>query len=448
MARLTEKHWPQCYKRGSYAFFVLLSPAHFSNIRLRLIIHMNTKAITRINKEYGTPFYLFDINKLNEWCDELQSVFPSGITLCYAIKANPFLLKYFDRKLNHFEVCSPGEYEICRKYNIDSKKIIFSGVYKSKENLLRVFEEGFNGVITIESINHLRLLKEVISEKGIKEVYILPRLSSGNKFGMSKEDVLSVIDECKTSSVLNLKGIQYFSGTQKKRMSVIEKELSELDLFCAEIKEQKDITVNYIEYGPGMLYDYYDGTAGSRLEVAKEVASFIKPYLNKYSFTLEIGRHFAAPCGSYITKVVDIKSNNGKNYCLVDGGIHHVNYYGRMLGMNVPDVTHLKGDGTCVSADNCSTSEADRNNNACYNTSEKLYEVGGALCTVNDVLLRNHPVTDLEEGDLFVFNDTGAYSPSESSVLFLSRTMPKVFSIEGEDITMLRDSIESFEFNS
>lgn len=394
---------------------------------------MNTNAIAKINNEYGTPFYLFDINKLNKWCDEMQSIFPAGVTLCYAIKANPFLLKYFDRKLNHFEVCSPGEFEICKKYNIDSKKIIFSGVYKSKENLLRVFEEGFDGVITIESLNHLKLLNEVISEKDIKEVYILPRLSSGNKFGMSKEDVFSVIDACKASSVLNLKGIQYFSGTQKKRMSVIEKELSELDIFCNEIKEQKGVTVNYIEYGPGMLYDYYDGTEESRLAVAKEVASFIEPYLNKYSFTLEIGRHFAATCGSYVTRVVDLKANNGKNYCLVDGGIHHVNYYGRMLGMNVPNVEHLKRDGSIC---NCNGSD------------ETLYEVGGALCTVNDVLLRNHPVMDLEEGDLFVFNDTGAYSPSESSVLFLSRTMPKVFAIEGEEITMLRDSIESFEFNS
>ena len=125
--------------------------------------NMNLNAINNISTEYGTPFYLFDINKLNKWCDEMQSVFPAKVTLCYAIKANPFLLKYFDRKLNHFEVCSPGEFEICKKYNIDSKKIIFSGVYKSKENLLRVFEEGFDGVITIVFI----FLLDNISSKAL-----------------------------------------------------------------------------------------------------------------------------------------------------------------------------------------------------------------------------------------------------------------------------------------
>lgn len=399
---------------------------------------MNLNAINKISKEYRGPFYLFDINSLYDWCDEVTSVFPDGVNLCYAIKANAFLLPYMNAKLNHFEVCSPGEYSICQKYDISSEKIIFSGVVKYKENIEAVLDGGFNGTITLESKKHFELLKEVAIEQNVEHVKVLPRLSSGNKFGMSKEDILDIINECKDSSVYEITGIQFFSGTQKKKMSVIEKELAELDLFMQEIVDSTGLSLNFIEYGPGMLFDYYDLNS-DRIEVAKNISELIKPYLSKYKFTLEIGRYFAASCGSYITSVVDIKHTDGKNYCLVDGGIHHVNYYGRMLGMNIPYVVQLKsnnGDFELVSSKDSAESAAD------------VWEVGGALCTVNDVLLRNHPFTDLKEGDLLVFNDTGAYSPTESSVLFLSRTMPKIYaSLDGET-KLLRDAIDTFNFNS
>lgn len=420
---------------------------------------MNEKIISKIASEYGTPFYLFDIDRLFSWSDEVHSVFPDGVTLCYAIKANPFLLKYFNRTLPFFEVCSPGEYSICEKYNIPSEKIIFSGVVKYKENIEAVLKNEFLGTITLESKKHFSLLKEVVLEKGITHIKVLPRLSSGNKFGMSKEDIFEIVSECSESEIFEVTGIQYFSGTQKKRISVIEKELAELDLFIQEIYEKTGVSLGFIEYGPGMLFDYYDGNKGERINVAKEVAELIKPYTSKYKFTLEIGRYFAAVCGSYVTKVVDIKSTFDKNYCLVDGGIHHVNYYGRMLGMNVPDVVHFKAEGDSYragkqikAADKAGVAEGDApdgEQSSCNaDNGYELWEVCGALCTVNDVLLRNHPANDLNEGDLLVFNDTGAYSSTESSVLFLSRTMPRIFSVENNEITMLRDFVETFDFNS
>lgn len=389
--------------------------------------NMNLNAINNISTEYGTPFYLFDIDFMTEWVNELKDVFNSRVNLCYAIKANPFLLPYMNRHLNHFEVCSPGEYKICLKYGIPSEKIILSGVYKSKENIEEAFDNDFSGVITLESPNHFKLLKEVISERGINNVTVLPRLTSGNKFGMCRDDIISIIKECNKLNI-SVKGVQYFSGTQKKRFSVYEKELAELDAFCNEIEKVTGTKVNYIEYGPGLFFEYYEKKDQS--EVAKEFSKILSAYTDKYEFTLEIGRYLSASCGSFITSLVDIKHSDDKHYCLVDGGIHHVNYYGRMLGMNVPDVLHVR-DGLVQDSND-----------------ETLYEVGGALCTVNDVLLRNHPLNNPKEGDILIFNNTGAYSCMESPVLFLSRQMPRIFALNEGKVTMLRDVIESFEFNS
>lgn len=395
------------------------------------------QTINELNREYRGPFYLFDIKRLFLWYEALEKKLKDELSedasLVYAIKANAFLTKYMNEKVNSFEVCSPGEFEICMKYSIPTNKIVFSGVYKSKENIERIFEENFNGVITLESENHYKLLKQVINEKQIESVRILPRLSSGNKFGMDEESVISIIKDALSDKRIQIEGIQYFSGTQKKKIKVINEELKVIDSFCDRIHSETGLQIEFVEYGPGFFYDYYSLT--DHMQVFDEVIGELKPYAKKYRFALEAGRFLAAGCGEYITKIVDIKKTFEKNYILVDGGIHHVNYYGRMLGMNVPSVDHviITDDGARVGTMN----------------SGEAYEITGALCTVSDVLLKNFSLNSPKEGDLLVFHDTGAYSPTESSVLFLSRTMPQVFALEVDgSCVMLRDAIESYELNS
>ena len=399
----------------------------------------NTKieVLNKINKEYDGAYYLFDINKLFSWVDVLEKRLSDELqdkaSLVYAIKANPFLTKYMNEKVNSFEVCSPGEFEICLKYGIPTEKIVFSGVYKSKESIERIFEVGFDGVVTLESESHYRLLKEVITEGDFAHVSILPRLSSGNKFGMDEDSIIEIIKDALEDPRINIEGIQYFSGTQKKKLKVIHEELEVIDRFCDRINEECGFLVDFIEYGPGFFYDYYNIT--DHIQAFDDVIGEIKPYIEKYRFALESGRFIAAGCADYVTKIVDIKRTFDKNYMLVDGGIHHVNYYGRMLGMNVPKVTHLKKISSSFSEALEGVGEA--------------YEVGGALCTVSDVLLKNYMLDDPKEGDLLVFHDVGAYSPMESSVLFLSRTMPMIFALEQDGtLKLIRDAIESYEMNS
>jgi len=392
---------------------------------------------SKINKEFDEAFYLFDIKRLFSWTDALNERLLNELSdrasLVYAIKANPFLTKYMNKKVGSFEVCSPGEFEICMKYGIPTEKIVFSGVYKSKESIERIFNEGFKGIVTLESENHYRLLKQVMSDKNISSVKILPRLSSGNKFGMDEDTILSIIKDALCDKRIEIEGIQYFSGTQKKKIKVIHEELESIDNFCDRISDECGMKISFIEYGPGFFYDYYNIT--DHIQAFDDVISELQPYINKYRFALESGRFLSAGCGDYVTKIVDIKRTYDKNYLLVDGGIHHVNYYGRMLGMNVPKVSHLKNSEDVLVQSIQGVGES--------------FEVGGALCTVSDVLLKNYSIDNPKEGDLLVFHDAGAYSCMESSVLFLSRTMPMIFALEDSgELTMIREAIESYTFNS
>ncbi|MDO4187888.1 MAG: hypothetical protein Q4D29_02760 [Lachnospiraceae bacterium] len=392
--------------------------------------------LNKISKE-ADSFYLFDIKRLVSWMDTLEERLNGGLegraSLIYAIKANPFLTEFINKRDNRFEVCSPGEFEICMNQAVDTKKIVFSGVYKSKENIGRIFEEGFEGVITLESESHYELLKEVMDEKKIGSVSILPRLSSGNKFGMDEDAILNILKDAKKDGRICINGIQYFSGTQKKKIKVIHEELACIDAFCERIKTELGICIGSIEYGPGFFYDYYN--LADHLAVFDEIIEELKPYVSKYSFALESGRFIAAGCGDYVTKVVDVKETFGKKYCMVDGGIHHVNYYGRMLGMNDPKIDYLKKTES-------EYTEPSKN-------SEDNYEVVGTLCTVNDILIKNFAMDNPVKDDVIVFHDAGAYSCTESSVLFLSRNLPKIYALlDDGEIVELRGTVESYKLNN
>ena len=113
--------------------------------------------------------------------------------------------------------------------------------------------------------------------------------------------------------------------------------------------------------------------------------------------TLEMGRYMAASCGTYLTKVVDEKENAGVHYAIVDGGIHHLNYFGQTMAMKFPYFKQLNGENFEEKVDG----------------EENLTTVCGSLCTVSDVLVKKMPLHGKILGDVLAFENTGAYSVTE-----------------------------------
>ena len=71
---------------------------------------------SKIVKKYGTPLYLFDIDELHNRLEYLHKQLNKDLSLCYAVKANTFIIKEANEYVDRFEVCSPGEYEVCKKH--------------------------------------------------------------------------------------------------------------------------------------------------------------------------------------------------------------------------------------------------------------------------------------------------------------------------------------------
>ena len=167
--------------------------------------------------ELKTPCYVFDERELLDRTKKIKEVISTwGGRTCYAIKANPFLIPLLIPIVDKFEVCSPGELEICRFYNVPGEKILFSGVVKTKENIQAALEYPV-AVVTLESMTHWYLLKECLKELPNEvNVKIMPRLSSGAQFGMEEREIIQIAEEQLVMDNVVLEGIHYFTGTQKK----------------------------------------------------------------------------------------------------------------------------------------------------------------------------------------------------------------------------------------
>ena len=217
---------------------------------------MNTEALRTVAATYGTPTYIFDVREVEARIRLLRSLLPEDTGLCFAVKANPFLIPYVADLVDRLEVCSPGEYEICIQEQIAPEKIVVSGVNKTYESMKRIlsYSKGA-GIYTIESEEHAKILR-TLAEKNQMPLSVLIRLSSGNQFGVDAETFLRLAKEIQESPYLTLAGVHYYAGTQK-RQSKLEKELDTLTAFAKTFEEETGTVLNELEYGAGMKVSYF-----------------------------------------------------------------------------------------------------------------------------------------------------------------------------------------------
>ena len=387
---------------------------------------MKPEIIENLLENFQTPIYIFDIDVLKQRIKYLRDNLTSKIKLCYAIKANTFIVKEINDDIDKFEVCSPGEYSICEKSNITPEKLVISGVYKTPSVIeyMMTTNKGI-GRYTVESLEQLKLLDE-LSKKYEMRINTLLRLTSGNQFGINEEDIENIIANKDKYQNLNFVGIQYFSGTQKRTNKRLQKEIIYLDEFLARLEDKYGFVSEELEFGTGFPVFYFEDDEFDELEFLKQFSHDIDNMKYNGKIIIELGRSIAASCGSYLTKVVDKKTNKGQNYAILDGGIHHLVYYGQTMAMKFPKhevYPARKSEAT------------------------EPWNLMGSLCTINDILVKQLPVSNLQLGDIFIFKNTGAYCMTEGISLFLSRELPEVALLKDGELHLVRERFETYNLN-
>ena len=349
-----------------------------------------------------TPAYVFDLDEMKEFAEKVKRCLTGKAEICYAMKANPFLIKSMMEIVSSLEVCSPGEFRICERAGIPMEKIVLSGVYKNPDDIAYMLDRyGNSGTYTVESLQHLKVLNDTAVRHGII-LSVLIRVTSGNQFGIDEAEIRKIISE------------------REKYAGI-------------EIEDINGMKIRTLEYGPGFFVPYFVKDKSERTE---DLLGEFKKILEALQFhgkiVLEMGRFLAAACGYYITSIVDMKVNKEQPYVILDGGINHLNYYGQAMAMKRPYCSQLNSKG----------SEK-------IEGKEENWNLCGALCTVSDVIVKQFPLRNPEICDILVFERVGAYSVTEGIYLFLSRPLPKIyFWTQADGLRLVRDGIHTDILNS
>ncbi len=379
-----------------------------------------------------TPCYVFDESEMKRRIATIRESLPDGVVLCFAMKANPFVIKAACDEAELVEVCSEGEYRICRHNGISNDRLTISGINKDPEHMRELVSspEPIHR-FTVESATQFALLKSLAHEFDTI-VPALFRITSGNQFGMDAALAKRLIVESRGDAHIDFRGIQFFSGTQKSSPSRIVRELSKVDALIDTIREECGVEIRELEYGPGLPVDYGETDETARAARDGEFLATLHDALAALRFDgtviLEMGRAMAASCGTYLTTVVDVKENRGHSFAIIDGGKHQISYYGHELALTPPACravpAHDNPDGT-------------------------VWTVCGSLCTANDILIKQFDASALEIGDRLVFPNAGAYCMTEGISLFLSRDLPRVYLVDGAGtMALVRDRIETARLNT
>ena len=372
---------------------------HYINKRLLI----DKVVVNKIVKQFGTPSYLYSYNLLKENILKFKTNFKKlNPLICFAVKANNNIkiLNEISRLGLGADVVSMGELMAALKSKIDPKKIVFSGVGKTyeeikfavKKKILLINAESKSEVEVIlkvakkfnTRINNGLRLKPNVDALTIKEITTGKQV---NKFGLSDNEVIELIKLYKDSKLLSIKCLSVHIGSQitshipyLKMLNAIQKIINKCN-FCFE----------YIDLGGGMGINY--GKNSKLLNYKKyadQIFKFVKK--NKVKIIFEPGRSIVGNAGFLVSKIIYIKKTKKVNFIILDAGMNDLMRPALYKAYHkiIPTV---------------------KNKTKIF----KRHDFVGPVCETTDKFLSLKSYQKLNEGDNILICDVGAYGKVLSS---------------------------------
>jgi len=375
------------------------------------VLHAEGVALNAIAESYGTPAYVYSKSQLTENFDSYANACAGRDALvCYAMKANSNLaiLDLLARRGAGFDIVSGGELLRVIAAGGDPKKVIFSGVGKSVEEMRLALEHDIL-CFNVESIPELHRLNEVAGSMGKKARISLrvnpnvdakthPYIATGlkaNKFGVAFDDALETYRTAAKLPHLDVSGIDCHIGSQllddAPLLEALDKLIELIDALGAE-----GIHLHHLDIGGGLGIDYGDGAP---VPVGDYLARLFKRIdawrAEKHGgapikVIFEPGRSIVGNAGVLLTRVEFIKHGEEKNFCIVDAA---------MNDMARPAMYQAWMDMQPVLRKDAGAA---------------MFDVVGPICESGDWLARDREL-NVDAGDLLVMKTAGAYGMTMAS---------------------------------
>lgn len=405
---------------------------HFAYRHGRL--HCEAVALEGLAEAVGTPTYVYSKAALLDSYAAYDRAF-AGVdhVICYAVKANSNLgvLSVLAKAGAGADIVSVGEMHRALRAGIPARKIIFSGVGKTRDEMRDALKAEIL-MFNVESVSELRALDEVAREMGVRApvaVRVNPDvdpkthkyISTGlktSKFGIPFTQALAVYDEAAKLAGLEVVGAQMHIGSQLTSGAPFRDAMARVAALVKQLRE-RSIEVRMVDVGGGLGIRYRDETPPTH----QEYATMLLPALKELGVTvlMEPGRSIVGNAGALLTRVLYRKETDDKKFVVVDAAMNDLirpAFYDAYHAILAAD--EARAAGPVETAD-----------------------IVGPICESGDFLAKDRELPRAEEGDLLAVMSAGAYGFAMASN-YNTRPRAAEVLVDGDRYTIVRRR-ETFE---
>ena len=363
-------------------------------------LNIDNVSFSKIDKAFSTPCYIYSQDTILKNLNDYRANLSSSDLVCYSIKSsnNLAILKLIASNNYGFDVVSMGELQKALHVKADPKKIVFSGVGKTEEDLSFAIVNKIKS-INVESYSELKLINS-LSKKFNEEVNIALRLnpevsskthpfldtgSKDSKFGLSDNELNSCMQLINDEANINLKGLAFHIGSDIQDFVSYDKAIKVMLKKFNTINKKHPL--EFLDVGGGLAIKYFD--TDQTIEIKDFVKKVKQSIPNNINLVFEPGKSVIGNAGFLLTKVT-YKKNKNSPILVIDAGMNdHIRiplYGAKHKILPVKKV----------------------------NKSTKNISVVGPICESADYFDKNFEY-DIDEGELLVICSSGAYGFSMSS---------------------------------
>ena len=368
-------------------------------------LYVEDLPVKQLAEEFGTPLYIYSRATLERHWHAFDSALGEHPHLiCYAVKANSNIgiLNVMAKLGSGFDIVSQGELERVLAAGGEASKVVFSGVAKSRAEIMRALEVGIR-CFNVESIAELHHINQIAGEMGKiapislrvnpdVDAHTHPYISTGlkeNKFGVSVDEAREVYKLAATLPHVKITGMDCHIGSQLTELQPFLDATDRLIRLIEQLQED-GITLKHLDLGGGLGVTYTDETPPHPSDYAAALLNKLKGYEN-LEIILEPGRAIAANAGILVAKVQYLKSNESRNFAITDTGMNDMIRPALYEAyMNIIEIDR--------------TLEREK----------AIYDVVGPVCETSDFLGKQRELA-IAEGDYIAQRSAGAYGASMSS---------------------------------
>ena len=390
-------------------------------------LYVEDLPVKQLAEEFGTPLYIYSRATLERHWHAFDSALGKHPHLiCYAVKANSNIgiLNVMAKLGSGFDIVSQGELERVLAAGGEASKVVFSGVAKSRAEIMRALEVGIR-CFNVESVAELHHINQIAGEMGKVapislrvnpdvDAHTHPYISTGlkeNKFGVSVDEAREVYKLAATLPHVQITGMDCHIGSQLTELQPFLDATDRLIRLMEQLKED-GITLKHLDLGGGLGVTYTDETPPHPSDYATELLNKLKNY-EDLEIILEPGRAIAANAGILVAKVQYLKSNESRNFAITDTGMNDMIRPALYEAyMNIIEIDR--------------TLEREK----------AIYDVVGPVCETSDFLGKQRELA-IAEGDYIAQRSAGAYGASMSSN-YNSRPRTAEVLVDGDKAHLIR----------